>query len=209
MRFACRSLCSATVAAATAIAVISLTARAAEDSEEKVAPVLDHEVVTIEGEKCNLAEEFGGKVLLVVNVASRCGYTPQYKELQALNEKYADQGLAILGFPCNQFGAQEPGNEAEILSFCTEKYDVSFPMFAKVEVNGDDADGLFKTLTSKETTPDDPGPVKWNFEKFLVGRDGAVVARYRSAVKPSSEEVIEAIEEQLAKKTPESEEADK
>lgn len=191
-------------AIATAGLVASTTyGEEVEPSEKEIPPVLNHEVKTIGDEDCRLADKYAGQVLLIVNVASRCGATPQYKDLQALHKKYADKGLAVLGFPCNQFGAQEPGSEAEILEFCTSRYEVSFDMFSKIDVNGDEAAALYKTLTSKETTPDDPGPVKWNFEKFLVGRDGAVKARFRTPVNPSSDEVVEAIERELEAKAPE------
>lgn len=151
---------------------------------------------TIDGEAIQL-DRYAGKVVLVVNVASRCGFTKQYAGLQALYEKYGARGLVILGFPCNQFLGQEPGTEAEIKSFCETKFGVTFPMFAKVEVKGDGAHPLFKDLTSDRMPFEDRGPVKWNFEKFLIGRDGAPLARFRSRVAPDAPELVEAIEKAL------------
>ena len=140
--------------------------------------------------------QYKGKVLLIVNTASFCGATPQYKPLQKLNEKYSDKGLAVIGFPCNQFGKQEPGSASEIVQFCEKNYGVTFDMFAKVDVNGENQAPIYKYLTAFEG---DPGKVKWNFEKFLVSKDGKIVARFRTRVKPDSEQVISAIEAELAK----------
>ena len=162
---------------------------------EKVAPVLNQKVKSIKGDEVDLSK-YQGKVLLVVNVATRCGATPQYEQLEGLSDKYKDKGLAVLGFPCYQFGGQEPGTEEEIAKFCKSKYDVSFDMFAKVEVNGDNASPLFKKLTS-ESKP--AGDVKWNFEKFLIGRNGEIVARFPTKTKPDAPEVVQAIEAELAK----------
>jgi glutathione peroxidase len=136
----------------------------------------------------------------MVNVASKCGLTPQYKELEGLHEKYADKGLAVLGFPANEFGKQEPGTDGEIADFCKAKYDVKFDMFSKVVVKGDGQCDLYKFLTSEKTDPKFAGDIKWNFEKFLVGRDGNVIARFAPTVKPDSPEVIKAIETALAEK---------
>lgn len=169
-------------------------------AEEKVPAVLNHKVKTIKGEEVELAKKYSGKVLLVVNVASRCGATPQYEQLESLNDKYKEKGLAVLGFPCNQFGAQEPGTEEEIVKFCQSKYNVSFDMFAKIDVNGADASPVYKTLTSKESDPKFAGDIKWNFEKFLIGRNGEIVARFPTKTKPDAPEVIQAIEAELAKK---------
>lgn len=145
----------------------------------------DLEVKTIDGKTQKLSA-WAGKALLVVNVASKCGFTPQYTGLEALWRKYRDRGLVVLGFPCDQFGHQEPGNEEEIRSFCSLKYDVTFPMFAKVEVNGENAHPLFRHL--KKAAPGLLGTeaVKWNFTKFLVGRDGRVVDRYAPTAAPES-----------------------
>ncbi|MBS0204940.1 MAG: glutathione peroxidase [Planctomycetes bacterium] len=165
---------------------------------EKVSPVLNHKVKSIKGEEVDLSK-YQGKVLLVVNVASRCGATPQYEQLESLNAKYKDKGLAVLGFPCNQFGSQEPGTEEDIVKFCQSKYNVSFDMFAKIDVNGADASPVYKTLTQKETDPKFAGDIKWNFEKFLIGRDGSIVARFGTGVKPDAPDVVKAIEAELAK----------
>lgn len=160
--------------------------------------VLDHKVKSIDGKEINL-EDYKGKVLLVVNVASKCGLTPQYEALQALNEKYHDKGLDVLGFPCNQFGKQEPGKESEIKEFCTETYKVTFDMFSKIDVKGENADPLYKQLTSTDTKPTGAGEISWNFEKFLIGKDGKVVARFSPKTKPDDADVIKAIEAELAK----------
>jgi glutathione peroxidase len=141
------------------------------------------EAKTIDGRTVSLGE-WKDKVLLIVNTASKCGFTPQYEGLEKLNTTYGPKGFAVLGFPCNQFGAQEPGDEAEIARFCKLTYDVDFPMFAKVDVNGDDAHPLYKAL--KKAAPGLLGSeaIKWNFTKFLVGRDGVVVDRFAPTTKP-------------------------
>lgn len=159
---------------------------------------LNQSMKTLDGQDVNPAEKYAGKVVLLVNVASFCGNTPQYKPLEALHEKYADQGLAIVGVPCNQFGHQEPGSAKEISEFCTSKYDVQFDLLAKVDVNGDNACPLYKWLTSKETNPKSPGPIQWNFEKFLFNRKGELVARFSPKTQPDSPEVVEVIEAELA-----------
>lgn len=150
-----------------------------------MAALYDFSATTLQGEQRNLSD-YQGKVLLIVNTASKCGFTPQYKGLQALYEKYRDQGLEILGFPCDQFGHQEPGDEAQISEFCEVNYGVRFPMFAKVEVNGSAAHPLYQHL--KKAAPGLLGSkaIKWNFTKFLVGRDGKVVKRYAPTDKPES-----------------------
>ena len=145
--------------------------------------ITDMTVRAADGSDTPLADQ-AGKVLLVVNTASKCGFTPQYEGLEALRRRYADRGFEVLAFPCNQFGAQEPGDAAEIANFCTTKYDVTFPVFAKVDVNGDGADPLFERLKA-----DAPGlmgskAIKWNFTKFLVDRDGRTVRRYAPTTKP-------------------------
>lgn len=164
----------------------------------------DQEVLTgtmksLEGKDVDLSK-YKGKVVLIVNVASECGLTPQYEQLQALHAKYADQGLAILGFPCNQFGRQEPGSAAEIRSFCTSNYGIKFDMFEKVEVNGDGACDLYKKLTGLDTKPAKSGRISWNFEKFLLNRKGEVVARFSPRTKPDAKDVMEQIEKLLASK---------
>lgn len=156
----------------------------------------DFSAKTIRGDDCDLST-FGGKVCLVVNVASQCGLTPQYDGLQRLYDEYRDRGLEVLGFPCNQFGSQEPGSEGEIATFCETNYGVRFPMFAKVEVNGDGADPLYRWLTAEDTKPDGAGDVAWNFAKFLVDRDGRVVARFAPPTEPCSAEVKREIEAAL------------
>jgi glutathione peroxidase len=152
---------------------------------------------TIDGEERNL-RDFDGKALLVVNVASQCGLTPQYEALAKLHETFADRGFAVLGFPCNQFGAQEPGSEAEIKAFCTSNYGVSFPMFAKIDVNGPSAHPLYRWLEEQPTEPDGPGDIKWNFAKFLIAKDGRVRARFAPTTAPDSPELIAAIEDALS-----------
>ena len=149
---------------------------------------------SLAGEEIDLTQ-YQGTVLLIVNVASECGYTPQYRGLQALQARYGQDGFAVLGFPCNQFGQQEPGTADQIAAFCSRRYSVTFPMFEKVDVNGQNQCGLYKYLTSQESS----GPIQWNFEKFLVARDGQVVARFRSSVAPESKPLVEAIERELAK----------
>jgi glutathione peroxidase len=141
--------------------------------------------------------DYKGKVLLIVNVASKCGFTPQYEGLEKIYKKYKDQGFEILGFPCNQFGGQEPGTNEEIKNFCTSKYDVTFKLFDKIEVNGKNRSPLYAALTSNTNT--EQGDVKWNFEKFLISRDGDIVARFRSKVTPESSEITSAIEKELKK----------
>lgn len=172
--------------------------QADEKGTKKVPPVLNFTMKSLDGKSVDLSK-YQGKVVLMVNVASKCGFTPQYKQLQALNDKYAKKGLAILGFPANDFGKQEPGTNDEIASFCQKNYGVKFDMFAKVVVKGAGQCPLYQFLTSPTTDPKFAGPVKWNFEKFLISKKGDVVARFRSPVKPDSPEVIKAIEAELAK----------
>jgi len=150
---------------------------------------------SIDGKPAPLAD-YRGKVVLLVNVASRCGYTPQYSALESTYEKYKNQGFVILGFPANNFGAQEPGTNEEIKTFCSRKYSVSFPMYAKISVKGEDQAPLYTYLT-KDTGAGIAGDIKWNFTKFLVDRQGNVVQRFESAVTPDSPEVVSAIEKQL------------
>jgi glutathione peroxidase len=159
---------------------------------------LNQAMKTLDGKEVNPAEKYAGKVVLLVNVASKCGLTPQYKTLEALHEKYADQGLAIVGVPCNQFNGQEPGTAEEIATFCSTKYGVEFDLLEKVDVNGDAACPLYKWLTSEETNPKSPGPIEWNFAKFLFNRQGELVGRFSPRTTPDSSEVVEAIEAQLA-----------
>jgi glutathione peroxidase len=147
--------------------------------------IYDFSVTDIQGNQRSL-EDYAGQVLLVVNVASQCGFTPQYKGLEALQRAYADRGFAVLGFPCNQFGHQEPGNEDEISRFCETQYGVSFPMFAKIEVNGDGAHPLYRWLKSQKPGLLGTEGIKWNFTKFLVGRDGQVIGRFAPTDTPES-----------------------
>lgn len=161
----------------------------------KVADTLNFTMNSLDGKPVNLSK-YQGNVVLMVNVASECGYTPQYEGLQALHKKYASRGLRILGFPSNDFGAQEPGSNAEIADFCKKNYGVEFDMFSKITVLGAGKAPLYKTLTS---TPKFSGDVSWNFEKFLLGRDGQVIGRYKSAVEPLSAELTKAIEAALGK----------
>jgi glutathione peroxidase len=151
---------------------------------------------SIDGQPASLAQ-FKGKVVMITNVASRCGFTPQYAGLEALYGKYKDRGLVVLGFPANNFLWQEPGTDAEIQSFCSTRYKVTFPMFSKVSVKGSDKTPLYRFLTDKTVNPTTGGEIGWNFTKFLVGRDGKVLARFSPKTKPESAEVIKAIEAAL------------
>ncbi len=165
-------------------------------AELKNKSILDFKMKDIDGKDVQL-KKYKGSVLLVVNTASKCGYTPQYEGLETIYEKYKAQGFYVLGFPANNFGGQEPGTEAEIKEFCESKYKVTFPMFAKISVKGDDQDPLYKFLTSKESNPNFAGDISWNFNKFLVDKDGKVVARFSSKDTPESEAVTQAIEKYL------------
>lgn len=159
--------------------------------------IYDIPLKNIDGKSTSL-KPYQGKVMLIVNVASKCGFTPQYKGLEALYRKYAAKGLVVLGFPCNQFAHQEPGTDAEIKQFCTSKYDVTFPMFSKIEVNGAGRNPLYVLLAGKDSPY--PGDIGWNFTKFLVGRDGKILNRFNSPVKPESPEVTKAIKAALTAK---------
>ena len=174
-----------------------------DDADKKtVTPAaLNFKMKNIEGAEVDLAKYYGN-VVLVVNVASKCGLTPQYEGLQELHEKHSGQGLSILGIPCNQFGKQEPGTEKEIKSFCQTKYDVSFDMFSKIDVNGDKRTGLYGYLTAFETKPQGPGNISWNFEKFLINRKGEVIARYSPKTAPDDADFVKAIETALAEPRP-------
>jgi glutathione peroxidase len=147
--------------------------------------VYDFSARTIDGDDVKLAD-YAGKVLLIVNVASKCGFTPQYKGLEALHRKYSGKGLVVMGFPCNQFGAQEPGPDDEIMEFCSTHYDVTFPMFSKVDVNGDEAHPLYRHLKEQQHGIAGTTAIKWNFTKFLVDRKGAVVSRFPPQASPST-----------------------
>lgn len=161
--------------------------------------VLDHKVTDIDGKEVNL-EDYKGKVVMVVNVASKCGLTPQYEQLVEIHKKYKDQGFTILGFPANNFMQQEPGTETEIKEFCSTKFGVDFPLFSKISVKGDDMAPLYKELTSKDENGEFGGEIAWNFNKFLLNKDGEVVARFEPRTKPDADEVIAKIEEEIAAK---------
>ena len=167
------------------------------EGEEPMKAIYDFTMRDIDGNEVSLGD-YRGKVLLVVNVASKCGFTRQYAGLEALYKAHADKGLVVLGFPANNFMGQEPGAEAEIKSFCTLKYGVTFPMFAKISVKGKTIHPLYAFLTSKERHPETGGAVTWNFNKFLIGRDGAVLGHYGSRTEPDDGELMEAIEKALA-----------
>ncbi|MFO7534452.1 MAG: glutathione peroxidase [Kiritimatiellia bacterium] len=152
----------------------------------------------IDGQDVSLSE-YKGKVMLVVNVASKCGFTRQYAGLEALYKKYAGQGLVVLGFPANDFLWQEPGSESEIKQFCTLNYGVTFPLFGKISVKGDDQHPLYTYLTAKETNPEFAGGITWNFNKFLIGKDGKILNRFGSKTAPESPELVKAVEEALAR----------
>jgi glutathione peroxidase len=154
-------------------------------------------VKDIDGKDTTL-NAYNGKVILIVNVASQCGFTPQYKNLEAVYEKYKDQGFVILGFPCNQFGSQEPGTDEEIKQFCTSKYFITFPLFDKIEVNGANRHPLYELLAGKDSPF--PGDITWNFNKFLIGKDGKILKRFDSKIKPDAPEATAAIEAALAAK---------
>lgn len=171
----------------------------AEDKPSSDSKALAFSMKQLDGKPADL-KKYAGKVVLFVNVASFCGYTKQYEGLQGLFDKYKDQGLVVVGVPCNQFGAQEPGSSTEIAEFCKKNYGVTFDMLEKVDVNGEGACDLYKYLTSVETKPKGKGKVSWNFEKFLLNRKGEVVGRYGSGVAPDAKELVSAIESAVAEK---------
>jgi glutathione peroxidase len=173
--------------------VLSASGQATEPAK-----ALSFSMKTIDGKPVEL-NKYDGKVVLIVNVASKCGLTPQYEGLQALYEKYKDRGLVVLGFPCNQFGGQEPDSPDKIAQFCSSKYKVSFDMFDKIEVNGDNAAPLYKHLTNVDTEPTGKGKISWNFEKFLLDREGNVVGRFSPRTSPDAAELVSAIEKALGK----------
>ncbi len=156
----------------------------------------DASLHTLQGEPASLGD-YRGTTLLLVNVASKCGLTPQYEGLERLQRTYGDKGFTVLGFPCNQFGAQEPGTSEEIATFCSATYGVTFPMFEKVDVNGDDRHPVYEELTTFPDADGEAGDVQWNFEKFLVGPDGTILHRFRPMVDPEAPEVVDAIEANL------------
>ncbi|SRR6266496_2481746 len=179
-----------TIALLIALCVLQTVAAYAES-------IYDIKLKDIDGKDTTL-NAYKGKVLLIVNVASKCGLTPQYKALEALQQKYKDKGLTVLGFPCNQFGGQEPGTNDEIKQFCSTKYNVTFPLFDKIDVNGEKRHPLYVALAGKESPF--PGDIKWNFNKFLIGKDGKILKRFEPRTTPDSPEVTQAIEATLAAK---------
>ena len=187
------------VALLACVGFLAAAAAAADKGDKKVPPALDFTLTDITGKPVELAQ-YQGKVVLLVNVASQCGYTPQYKGLQALYEKYGKDGLVVIGVPANEFGKQEPGTDAEISEFCTKNYGVTFPMMSKVVVKGPGICPLYQFLTSKETNAKFAGDVGWNFEKFLISRSGEVVGRFKSDVEPDAAELVKAVEAELRKK---------
>ncbi len=168
---------------------------------QKPESVLAFTVNDIDGQPVKLEEKYRGKVLLLVNSASKCGYTPQYADLESIYTKYHDKGFEILAFPSNDFASQEPGTESEIKQFCSTKYNVTFPLFSKIPVKGPNRNPLYVFLTDPQTNPSSPGEIRWNFTKFLIGRDGKIIARFEPAVKPTDERVAQAIESALETKS--------
>ena len=176
------------------------TAPAKAEKEGQPVSPLDFKLKSIDGKEMDLAQ-FKGKPVLLVNVASKCGLTPQYDALESVYKKYKDQGLVVVGIPANNFGGQEPGTEAEIKEFCSTKYNVTFPMTGKISVNGGDKHPLYKFLTEEKTAKEFAGDVEWNFAKFLVDRNGNLMARFASPTKPDEPQVTAAIEKALAAET--------
>lgn len=183
-----------TLTAAALVAVLAAPALA----EEKKLTALSHSLKDIKGNDVDLSK-YKGKVVMLVNVASKCGLTPQYEALQSLYEKYEKKDFVIIGLPANEFGAQEPGTNEEIEKFCTSKYKVTFPMMGKIVVKGDGIHPLYKYLTSVDTKPAAKGDITWNFEKFIIGKDGEVKARFAPRTKPDDAKVIDTIEAELKK----------
>lgn len=159
--------------------------------------ILEHSISTLSGQASNLGQIAPGKVCLLVNVASKCGLTPQYTGLEALHEKYSSRGFSVVGVPCNQFGGQEPGSPDEIATFCSTNYGVTFPMTEKIEVNGGGRHPIYTELTKVADGDGTAGDIRWNFEKFLVGRDGSVIARFSPMVSPDDPALVSAIEAAL------------
>ena len=160
--------------------------------------IRDLPVTTLSGQSTTFGELVGDKAALVVNVASKCGLTPQYTKLEALQEELGDQAFTVVGFPCNQFGEQEPGSAEEIESFCSTTYGVTFPMTAKIEVNGEGRDPIYDVLTDQTDVEGNAGDIQWNFEKFLVGKDGSVIGRYRPLVEPDDAALRAAIDSAIS-----------
>ena len=181
-----------------AVAATTLKAWSGNDSPkgEKQPMIYTFALKSIDGKEVNLSQ-YHGKTLLLVNVASQCGYTPQYEGLQKIYSRYKDRGLVVLGFPANNFGAQEPGTDQEIKTFCSTRYNVTFPMFSKISVKGPDQHPLYQYLTNAATNPKFAGEIKWNFNKFLIDKQGNIAARFDSKDTPESETVVGAIEKAL------------
>ena len=177
-------------------ASVRIEAKEKISKQEKVPSIYEFTVTDIDGKNVKL-DQFRGKAMLLVNVASQCGYTPQYEGLQKIYFKYKERGFVVLGFPANNFGAQEPGTDQEIKTFCSTKYNVTFPMFSKISVKGVDQHPLYKFLTVEMTDPKFAGEITWNFNKFLVDRQGNIVARFDSKDTPESDKVVAAIERAL------------
>jgi glutathione peroxidase len=187
-----------TLTAACVAAVLAVPALAEDKGDAKVSGPLGFTLKDIKGNPVELSK-YKGKVVLLVNVASQCGLTPQYEGLQALYQKYEKDGFVIVGIPANEFGHQEPGTNEEIEKFCTSKYSVTFPMMSKIVVKGEGIDPLYKYLTKVDTKPAPAGDIIWNFEKFLVGKDGQVKARFAPRTKPDDPKLVEAIATELKK----------
>jgi glutathione peroxidase len=164
--------------------------------EQNMHSIYNFDMINIKGDTLKLSE-YAGKVTLIVNTASKCGFTYQYEGLEKLYKTYKDQGFVILGFPANNFLKQEPGSDVEIANFCSINYGVTFPMFSKISVRGKSIHPLYEYLTSKDTNPEFSGKISWNFNKFLISRDGKIINRFGSRVKPENEDLIKAIEEAL------------
>ena len=182
--------------AALLAGLLGTIAGAAQAAETKAASPLDYRVKDIDGKEIDLSK-YKGKVVMVVNVASRCGLTPQYEGLQKVYEQYREKGFVVVGFPANDFKGQEPGSNEQIKEFCTSKYNVTFPMMSKVTVLGEGKAPVYRHLTEEATAGAHAGEIKWNFTKFLIGKDGKVAARFEPKVKPTDEPVVEAIEKAL------------
>ncbi len=194
------SILAKLVSAASVIApLVGISMNTLSVEPPNVSSPLDLKAKGIDGKEVDLAT-FKGKVVMIVNVASKCGLTPQYTALEALYEKYKDRGFVILGFPQNNFLGQEPGADQEIKMFCSTKYNVTFPMFSKISVKGEDIAPLYAWLTSEKTDPGHSGDIEWNFAKFLIGPDGTVLSRFHPKVAPDSADVVTAIEKALAAK---------
>lgn len=198
-----RAILSIATVVTVVFAAVAADKKAEDDTAAgQPASVLDFTVKDIDGKDVKLADQYAGKVLLIVNTASKCGYTPQYEDLEAVYKKYHDKGFEVLAFPSNDFGAQEPGSETEIKEFCSTKYNVTFPLFSKIPVKGEAKAPLYAYITDTAKNPSTGGEIKWNFTKFLVDRDGKIIARYEPKVKPTDAEVTGAIEKVLEATAP-------